>query len=256
MAKKKVLALHGYSQNATIFSKRIGAIRKECKNIDFVFVDAPHILLPSELSGASSRFDSELQLEAVSEEAADPNTAPRGWWRSNETRTKAEGLKASILVIRGLLMTQRFDGVFGFSQGGAFAAVIAALLERPHLYPEFLVDGKSPHAPLQFCISVSGFRLNDPFSLELLMPSYSTPTLHILGKTDTLVVEERSRQLIEVSENSRVEEHNGGHFVPSQSSWRKLFANYMSDPSHRSPSTSIVSVVNSEPDAGLRLPQT
>lgn len=63
---------------------------------------------------------------------------------------------------------------------------------------------------------MSGFRLNDPFSLELLMPSYSTPTLHILGKTDTVVVEERSRQLIEVSENSRVEEHNGGeshHFV-------------------------------------------
>ena len=62
----------------------------------------------------------------------------------------------------------------------------------------------------QFCISVSGFRLNDPLSLKFLMPSYSTPTLHILGKTDIVVVEERSRQLIEVSENSRVEEHNGG----------------------------------------------
>jgi len=241
MAKKKVLALHGYSQNATIFSKRIGAIRKECKNIDFVFVDAPHILLPSELSGSSSRSDSE---QAVSEEAPDPNAAPRGWWRYNEG--KAEGLKTSILVIRGLLMTQRFDGVFGFSQGGAFAAVIAALLERPHLYPEFLVDGKSPHAPLEFCISVSGFRLNDSFSLELLVPKYSTPTLHILGKTDTVVVEERSRQLIEVSENSRVEEHNGGHFVPSQSTWRKLFANYMSDPSHPFPSAK---VVNPQPDA-------
>ena len=98
------------------------------------------------------------------------------------------------------------------------------------------------------------------------MPSYSTPTLHVLGKTDAVVVEERSRQLIEVSENSRVEEHNGGdcisfsvlmlrsrliifalgHFVPSQSSWRKLFANYMSDPSHPSPSTIVVSP---EPEA-------
>ena len=77
-----------------------------------------------------------------------------------------------------------------------------------------LIDHPSPIS--EFCISVSGFRLNDPFSLELLMPSYSTPTLHILGKMDTVVVEERSRQLIEVSENSRVEEHNGGdshHFV-------------------------------------------
>lgn len=57
---------------------------------------------------------------------------------------------------------------------------------------------------------MSGFRLNDPFALELLMPSYSTPTLHILGKTDAVVVEERSRQLIEISENSLVEEHDGG----------------------------------------------
>jgi hypothetical protein len=57
---------------------------------------------------------------------------------------------------------------------------------------------------------VSGFRLNDPFALGFLKPSYSTPTLHILGKTDAVVIEERSRQLIEVSENSRIEEHNGG----------------------------------------------
>lgn len=42
-----------------------------------------------------------------SEEAPDPNMTPRGWWRYNEA--KAEGLKTSILVIRGLLMTQKFD---------------------------------------------------------------------------------------------------------------------------------------------------
>ncbi|KAM6502694.1 hypothetical protein JOM56_002671 [Amanita muscaria] len=27
---KTVLALHGYTQNANIFSKRLGALRKEC----------------------------------------------------------------------------------------------------------------------------------------------------------------------------------------------------------------------------------
>jgi hypothetical protein len=69
-----------------------------------VFVDAPHILLPSELTGASSRSDSG---QVVSEEAPDPSTIPRGWWQYNEA--KAEGLKTSILVIRGLLMAQKFD---------------------------------------------------------------------------------------------------------------------------------------------------
>ena len=71
-----------------------------------VFVNAPHILLPSQLSGPSPSPQSDSE-QVVSEEAPDLNAAPRGWWRFNEA--KAEGLKASILVIRGLLMAQRFD---------------------------------------------------------------------------------------------------------------------------------------------------
>jgi hypothetical protein len=59
-------------------------------------------------------------------------------------------------------------GLFFVSQGGAMAALLAALvrstlrslpsqlplmfsrlkLERPHLYPPFLIDGKTPHPPL------------------------------------------------------------------------------------------------------------
>jgi hypothetical protein len=132
----------------------------------------------------------------VSEEAPDPNTVPRGWWRYNEG--KAEGLKTSILVIRGLLMTQRFDVrvilatciidlsasfmliafsliyyresldlgaifcsffrgcfcIFTSSQGGAFAAVIAALVCSKSSCPGFfgqhwhdLPVGASPSLP-------------------------------------------------------------------------------------------------------------
>jgi Serine hydrolase (FSH1) len=132
----------------------------------------------------------------------------------------------------------------------------------------FIID-QPPLVSREFCISVSGYRLNDPFCLEFLVPGYSTPTLHILGKTDIVVVEERSRQLIEVSENPRVEEHNGGdsyllvpsnvvadlwlgHFVPSQSAWRKFFANYMNDPSGQHPSPNASVLVNSEPGAEIR----
>jgi hypothetical protein len=90
-----------------------------------------------------------------------------------------------------------------------------------------MVNDQPPHPPLyveircafpfsltfnlsEFCIAVSGFRLNDLFCQPLFTPSYSTPTLHILGKTDVVVVEERSKQLIDVSSNKRVEEHTGG----------------------------------------------
>lgn len=50
----------------------------------------------------------------------------------------------------------------------------------------------------------------DPFSDSLLLPSYSTPTLHVIGRTDVVVEEERSNRLIVLSENKRVEYHDGG----------------------------------------------
>ncbi|KAF8161416.1 serine hydrolase FSH [Crassisporium funariophilum] len=254
-ALRRVLVLHGYSQNATIFSKRLGALRKECKDIDFVFVNAPHILLPSEMFGSPSSFDSVSQTEAPTEETShtNPELALRAWWKANKERNKSTGLQESIMAIKEVLVGQTFDGVLGFSQGAAFAAIISALLERPHLNPDFLVDGEAPHPPLKFCVAVSGFRLMDPICDPLFSPSYATPTLHVLGKTDVVVVEERSQQLVAVSANARVEEHDGGHFVPSKGSWRKFLNNYMRDPSasHASPSTG---PPDSEPSSGTSTP--
>jgi hypothetical protein len=99
----------------------------------------------------------------------------------------------------------------------------------------------------------------DPFCHPLFTPSYTTPTLHVLGRTDVVVIEERSRTLLGVSQNARLEEHDGGksgcislwlpdfsaifpcdlsgHFVPSKGNWRKFLVNYMKDPlaAHASP---------------------
>jgi hypothetical protein len=57
---------------------------------------------------------------------------------------------------------------------------------------------------------VSGFKVAGPLSAAVFSDGYSTPTLHVLGRNDILVVEERSRVLIDVSTGKRVEEHDGG----------------------------------------------
>jgi len=57
---------------------------------------------------------------------------------------------------------------------------------------------------------VSGFKVPGPLSNAVFAEGYVTPTLHVLGKNDILVVEERSRVLINVSTGKRVEEHEGG----------------------------------------------
>lgn len=146
---KKVLVLHGYSQNASMFSNRLGALRKESKSLDYVFVNAPHTLLPADLM-----FDTNLppsEFTVLEQTQANPELALRGWWRGKKgsrDRTEAAGLHDAIMTIKDMLVKQRFDGIFGFSQGGAFASLISAMLEQPELYPEFLVDGKPPHPPL------------------------------------------------------------------------------------------------------------
>lgn len=127
-AAKKVLVLHGYSQNATILSKRLGALRKEAKDIEYVFINAPHVLLPSETFGAPARFDSVSEAQTMEQIQEDPDLALRGWWRTNKDRTRAFGLEESIMSVREVMREQRFDGVFGFSQGASFAAILSVLV--------------------------------------------------------------------------------------------------------------------------------
>ena len=62
----------------------------------------------------------------------------------------------------------------------------------------------------KFCVSVSGFKIAGPISAAIFSEGYATPTLHVLGKNDVIVVEERSRVLINISTGKRVEEHDGG----------------------------------------------
>ena len=61
-----------------------------------------------------------------------------------------------------------------------------------------------------FCVAAAGFRPKSPLCDSIFLPTYSTPTLHVLGRTDVIVVEERSRNLLDVSANKRVEWHDGG----------------------------------------------
>ncbi|TEB38111.1 hypothetical protein FA13DRAFT_1785943 [Coprinellus micaceus] len=227
----KVLVLHGYAQNGTIFSKRIGALRKECgKNVEFVFAEAPHILKPVDFVWNQEKAeDAGVQAEPApaNNTEQDPTLTPRAWWKPNPERTRAVGIQEGIFVIEGGCLR---------IQGAAFAAVLSALLEKPHTHPEFLVDGE-PVASSLFCLAVAGFKLLDSWCDSLWEGGYDTPTVHVIGQTDVVVAETRTRSLGEVANNIRLEEHPGGHFVPSKGPWRKFLAAYLKDPAgqHTSP---------------------
>ncbi|KAI0828550.1 FSH1-domain-containing protein [Trametes gibbosa] len=251
MAAKKVIVLHGYAHSAAIFSKKLAALRKACgEDVDLVFVDAPHILAPADLAHEPRLED----FGAANAAEADPALAPRGWWWADPTRAITAGLEDSIRHLRDALAKDRYDGIFGFSQGAAMAALMTALLERPQLYPPVLVDGKPPHPPFTFCIAAAGYKPRNAICDVVLETPYSTPTLHILGRNDVVIGEETSKTLINMNTNRRIEYHDGGHFVPSKTSWRIFLKAYMLDPLGDVPSPSRTTA--SQPPSGAATPMT
>jgi hypothetical protein len=59
-------------------------------------------------------------------------------------------------------------------------------------------------------VVVSGYRLPTPFADNLYGESNTTPTLHIIGRNDVVIAEERSDELTKQTINCRVEKHDGG----------------------------------------------
>lgn len=160
------------------------------------------------------------------------------------------GLEASLSLIADVIKTAGpFDGVIGFSQGAALAAMLASLLEGPARkrafdttagggmgYPACFLTAAATatgddggergggcmiQPPLKFAVCYSGFRAPPGRRYGAFYePRIQTPILHVLGQVDVVVEEARARELVGVCEGGgRVVVHPGGHFVPSQRPW-------------------------------------
>ncbi|EKM81247.1 hypothetical protein AGABI1DRAFT_112920 [Agaricus bisporus var. burnettii JB137-S8] len=231
MPRKRVLMLHGWTKNGQAFKDSLEPFCRECetRGIELVFVDAPH--------GVSVEGRMQAWKTARRTTQHDPDdpwlkellsvSDSRTWWDYSKEGTVALGLDDSMNTVKKALEKQRFDGVFGFSQGAAAAAIVASILERPSMYPSFLCDGKPIHPPLQFCVCISGFRLIDPVASRVLTTSFQTPALHIAGRLDDVVPMPRSRALMDLSERKRVIIHDDGHVVPLTAPWIAFYCDFI-----------------------------
>lgn len=249
----KVLMLHGYTQSGSLFRAKSAALAKFIKKtfqpshgeVSICYPTAPHRLRLPDLPGYESPKGEEEDAPPDEEEIE-----AFAWFRRRDGSDPPEylGLEDGLGALAKVLAEEGpFDGVIGFSQGAAMAAMMASLLE-PNRADAFahVVDasdgyeiGETPvggipfpssfepsnllsHPPLKFAICYSGFRAPGPrYRAFYEHPPIRTPVLHILGSLDTVVAESRSRALIDACEgsseqDSRVVWHPGGHFVPSQ----------------------------------------
>jgi len=231
----KILMLHGFTQSGPRFHDKTRALKKALikafPSSTLHYPTGPLPLRPADIPG----FVSSSQ-----EDGDERETDSFAWWRrQNGDSPLYIGMEKGLEKIAETIRQEGpFDGVIGFSQGGAATAIVASLLEpgrreafesankrdpQKFKYPSSFVtdDGKVIQLPLKFGIVYSGFAA--PFELysAFYEPKLTTPVLHFLGSLDTLVDERRSRVLIDSCENGpqRVATHPGGHFLPSQKVW-------------------------------------
>ncbi|OJJ78254.1 hypothetical protein ASPBRDRAFT_114673 [Aspergillus brasiliensis CBS 101740] len=254
MPPLKLLCLHGYTQSGPLFHAKSRAVIKHLTKtllpttgytVTTTYPTGPIHLLPSDIPGYEPSTNQGGSTSTSDNEA----TEAYGWFRRSSTANPPlyTDLHLGLETIANVIKTEGpFDGVVGFSQGAAMAAIVAALLEpgREEMMKKFQVDGSEfeetgenvkgfevPSAwwenvksvgqpPLKFAVCYSGFRAPGPRYRGFYEGGVKTPVLHVLGSLDAVVDEGRSRALIEVCEDAevdgRVVVHPGGHFVPAQ----------------------------------------
>ncbi|KAF6794981.1 dihydrofolate reductase [Colletotrichum sojae] len=228
-AKKeiKILMLHGFTQSGNLFRFKTRALEKlMAKSLApfnilpvLTYPTGPNRLSPRDVPGyeqENAEADDSAELDAWS------------WWRKDDPsgsyRHLDLGVRAAAAAIREA--GGDVDGVLGFSQGGAFAALLTAMLELPHRevpedFKPWVEELREANGgkPLRFAVVYSGFFATPEELKWAYEPKIRTPSLHMIGSLDTVVEESRSQGLVERFEDPTVVVHPGGHYVPIAKQW-------------------------------------
>jgi pimeloyl-ACP methyl ester carboxylesterase len=190
----RILCLHGYHGNAEILRRQMAPLASSIAGVDFVYVDAPSL-------GSGGDF---------------------GWWHS-----PAVGWDRTRQWALDFFATQpRFDGVFGFSQGAAFAGLLVGMQQEPRATIRF-----------DFAVMVGGFKNDAPQHANLYRRSFVVPSLHIIGHTDGVIPPNESEELAHQFENPVVLYHAGGHVVPADRAVVSGVAKFFESVSEHAPAT-------------------
>ena len=154
----------------------------------------------------------ESTVDFVYVDAPSLSTGDFGWWHHGfagweRTRDWAVSLFRE---------APPFDGVFGFSQGAALASLLVGMRAT---------DGLT----FEFAMLVGGFRSDSPAHAHLYArtEAYTLPSLHIIGRADTVVPSRDSRVLADQFAAPVVLEHPGGHVVASTPAIRLGVADFL-----------------------------
>jgi hypothetical protein len=228
-APLRILCLHGHAQSAATMHSKTGSVRSFCQKngmSEWVYIDAPYEVPP-----CSHAMETGIEGPAFTWMPFELSAEGENWeWFARTERDVAKNCtkNATLELIVDVWNSQGpFDGIFGFSRGGALAAALAARACAAPAEPNHL-----PLHGLRFLMLCSAYMPLDNVSRGLLESGVckKLPTVHMFGEADQIVTADRSNHLVRYfadvgSSPSTLWTHPGGHFVPSQC--RKVLREFM-----------------------------
>lgn len=219
-AAPKLLFLHGFLQNAKVFSEKSSGIRKLLKkaNIQCDYIDAPVMLEKKELPFVMDDEKWQATLDA------DVN---RAWFYHSEISHELDLSEAIAYVVKHIKENGPYDGIVGFSQGAALSTILTnkittLLPEHPEFKMSLIISGYSfteadPEHEGELRITE---KFQDAFTPQ---PDSKTQLMFIYGEADQAVPCVRTKYLIDLYKKAGVPEdsisvftHPGGHMVPNK----------------------------------------
>ncbi|KAG4918525.1 hypothetical protein JHK82_055964 [Glycine max] len=229
--KLRILCLHGFRQNASSFKGRTASLAKKLKKMaEFVFINAPHELPfiyqipvselnvncasslppspPPPLENCKKKFAWFLAPNFDGSSGVDWKVAD-GPFDALQYQQQTDGYDISVSHLKNVFSQQGpFDGILGFSQGAAMAALISAQQEKLKGEMDF-----------KFVVLCSGFALR---MKEMECGPIKCPSLHIFGNEhgkDRQIANQASKELVSLydSDCSGIVEHDCGHIIPTRS---------------------------------------
>jgi Ran GTPase-activating protein (RanGAP) involved in mRNA processing and transport len=225
----RILVLHGNKMSVHDFKRKTKPLLKNLGEL--TFVEAPHVYGNGEVGNVYDKLKKQSY---------------RCWWHTCSNAANAGmqstdseddmlnlryvGLEDSIAYLEKYFeLMGPFDGILGFSQGGALAAILASMQEQ----------GKLRHIRFRFVICISAFYCRDTrpeyyqlhlssnpseHRVETVVPRsgperVQLPSFHVYGEQDEMVESWRSVLLAKAFRGAVVAPHGSGHYSKAVSQW-------------------------------------
>lgn len=178
----RILCLHEYGTNSQKTKKSLDSLIKKLPNIEFVFVDSPI--------------------------RDDDNTYK--WWsitRNNMLSIrKYDTVKKSLLNLQKIWNSDKYDGIFGFSQGSVLAQIFAYQIQEKII--------SVTHQP-KFLILSNTYKISDEEFEQFYKKYLEIPTILIIGTRNFLIPIEICLSVVNYLKHPYIIFHDGGHYASS-----------------------------------------